>query len=1037
MRMSPDSSPVPTSASGSTERLSLPKFFLRQEGEDEKGKVPEPQRELRKKEAYQEILKQKEINPKTRGIYADVLAREFIALQSLSDTAGFTPQAWQKRILDVVNPNSPVFKKIHGEGELSKKPSEQYATYRKIFVELLQKGESDNPDQAREWLTTAMEVTKRQIIAVEAITQAKIQSYANEAELDFADEIEISSSTLAHETGRPLDEVREEIVQLRKDQAGNPKWWQFIKRIKAGWHRNWVGDTTMYSKKGSISDMWNRFSHETEKELFSSIDVDFPHGHTVDYNRTVNGVGLDDVQQRDAYFAEFDTQLRTEYHLNLVVQDPANPQNYLHTYSGLDPVRPGIAGIAELTINVDNAAMPSLNQRLDLITMNIGRRTEQRVRDIERSEVTDAVDKRVQELQKRKSGRVLTPEETIAQKELEAKKAAGKTMETLSQQVARTEEEIKLQEQDLQEPIKKREEKKTKEAQKTTATKTKAKLVEEKTRKEGDLARLNSELSTMRGKLGTKGVNVADMNSAINKVEGQIETLEKGLYVDPGNISQSILHEEEEIVKKDEELVEIQKILDAHLSELTAYDALEETHEHNKQKLQNLQRRYPQGIDVRQVERKLSEFSGLSSAEEDELARLMTFKDEIVSETKWNQIQSRSYQDKITDPVVKQEIEIAMDARPHVQPAYLFMIHTIGGKDAIAETPEGHKKFAAISKLIPPELFFTIYKRNPARMANLQTAFNAAHGRMPVVAGLHIYDEDLQHPTVRNALLQEINKDFTTELLAELVHQARIKELGVEIKIDRDTLDDIEDAQITEDAAEKKQAELQQTVENTKNIYKFGTEIHSGITAENILTVVSGLGLTPDQAESAVDAVYESLRLSGIDRDVVDADFAAPSPLQPYLDGTFTDRGLTGLAIAIRRDLINHIRKSGISGAEIAPYARIEQAVVGVGLDRKKAPYVTAALKRAALKAGLNGEGITAEMLENPLGTATPEGVILDAELGGIHITLSRDQKAALLNSIPQEFVLQTFSREGDQLFDGTKPSGVRTDLGYDVLVID
>jgi len=177
--------------------------------------------------------------------------------------------------------------------------------------------------------------------------------------------------------------------------------------------------------------------------------------------------------------------------------------------------------------------------------------------------------------------------------------------------------------------------------------------------------------------------------------------------------------------------------------------------------------------------------------------------------------------------------------------------------------------------------------------------------------------------------------------------------------------------------------------------------------------------------------------LSGIDRDVVDADFAAPSPLQPYLDGTFTDRGLTGLAIAIRRDLINHIRKSGISGAEIAPYARIEQAVVGVGLDRKKAPYVTAALKRAALKAGLNGEGITAEMLENPLGTATPEGVILDAELGGIHITLSRDQKAALLNSIPQEFVLQTFSREGDQLFDGTKPSGVRTDLGYDVLVID
>jgi len=812
--MSPDSSPVPTSASGSTERLSLPKFFLRQEGEDEKGKVPEPQRELRKKEAYQEILKQKEINPKTRGIYADVLAREFIALQSLSDTAGFTPQAWQKRILDVVNPNSPVFKKIHGEGELSKKPSEQYATYRKIFVELLQKGESDNPDQAREWLTTAMEVTKRQIIAVEAITQAKIQSYANEAELDFADEIEISSSTLAHETGRPLDEVREEIVQLRKDQAGNPKWWQFIKRIKAGWHRNWVGDTTMYSKKGSISDMWNRFSHETEKELFSSIDVDFPHGHTVDYNRTVNGVGLDDVQkrvvesfdsigtrgdarelgvkgqaeaarllkdmagaQRDAYFAEFDTQLRTEYHLNLVVQDPANPQNYLHTYSGLDPVRPGIAGIAELTINVDNAAMPSLNQRLDLITMNIGRRTEQRVRDIERSEVTDAVDKRVQELQKRKSGRVLTPEETIAQKELEAKKAAGKTMETLSQQVARTEEEIKLQEQDLQEPIKKREEKKTKEAQKTTATKTKAKLVEEKTRKEGDLARLNSELSTMRGKLGTKGVNVADMNSAINKVEGQIETLEKGLYVDPGNISQSILHEEEEIVKKDEELVEIQKILDAHLSELTAYDALEETHEHNKQKLQNLQRRYPQGIDVRQVERKLSEFSGLSSAEEDELARLMTFKDEIVSETKWNQIQSRSYQDKITDPVVKQEIEIAMDARPHVQPAYLFMIHTIGGKDAIAETPEGHKKFAAISKLIPPELFFTIYKRNPARMANLQTAFNAAHGRMPVVAGLHIYDEDLQHPTVRNALLQEINKDFTIGKIHKAVKVKRGKRI--------------------------------------------------------------------------------------------------------------------------------------------------------------------------------------------------------------------------------------------------------------------
>jgi len=1073
MRMS-ETGPITTTSdtSGGKDSLSLSQFLLRQRGENEQGKMKKEVAAVQKKETYQEMLKQKEITATSRGVYADVLTREFFAIQSLTETAGFTPTLWQQRILDVVDPNGEVFKKTQGGVDLPKKQSEQYAAYRKVFAELIQKGESDDPDEAREWLKKAMEETKRQIIAVQAITQANVKVHGEESEQEFVDDIEVTSAAMAHETGKPLDKIREELVELRKSQVKNPKWWQFIQRIKVANHRNLAG-LSMIDAKKYIQDKWNQFNAETSKDVFSAIEVDFPNGHTVDYTRTVDGESLDEVQKRmvesfasigtrntarelgikgqaeaaqllkdmvgaqqNAYFAEFDTKLRTSEHFNLIEADIADPQNFTHTYSGLDPIRPQIEGVAELPVNIDNLGVLSLDQRLDIITMNIGKRTEKRIKKIERSEVKGAVTDRIAELTKRKT-RELDPEETVQKAELEKQKTAGEEIKRLSEVVAQSHQEIELQKANLKEPIDARDLIKKTEDEKKVLLEDKSQHEGDKGSKERELESLDQQVKGLRASLGLKGVNAAEVNTQIGTVLGEITALKGELYTNADSLRVKIKTATDEIAKKDKTLKDNQEIVDSHAQALASFDQLKKVHDQNIANLANLQRRYPRGINLLQVERRLKNMSGINSSEQVELDILTSFNTEILGETKWDSIYSRSYTETTSSPIVRQELELAMDARPHVQPAYLFMIRTIAGEKAIQNTKDGHKKFAEFSKLIPPSLFFEIYMRNPQRIASLQNAFNGAHGVLPVIGSLTIYDEELQHPDVRRELLQGIDKGFIQELTQELVHRARKGELGVELATDQHCIDEIEAVEISKTASQEQEEQLEQLVGEYKRMGKIGSEIHSGMAAERVLAEVTRLGLRPDEAKSAIEAVQNSLKLCGIDRDVAIADFFPPSTFQTRLNDAFIDAGLLGLTARVRRDLINFIRREGIDGTEVEPYARIEQAVTTAGLDRKQAPYVVAAIKRAAMKAGFIGDGITSLMLESPPGTLTPEGIIVFSELRGIDIAISADQQVALLNAIPKEFVLQTFSSTGVALFDGTKRFGARADLGYDVLVVD
>ncbi|MBP9691258.1 hypothetical protein KBD81_04230, partial [Candidatus Woesebacteria bacterium] len=470
--------------------------------------------------------------------------------------------------------------------------------------------------------------------------------------------------------------------------------------------------------------------------------------------------------------------------------------------------------------------------------------------------------------------------------------------------------------------------------------------------------------------------------------------------------------------------------LTAHAAELAEYDEIAKKLSEKQAQLTSLKAQYPDGIKVKQAERELEALTGTSPQEMAELEVLKTFKSEILEPAKWEKMQIRGYQEKASNPTVKKQLKRAMDARPHVPPAYLFMIRSIGGKEAIANTPEGHVAFAKLSKMIPPQLFMQVYLSDPTRRADLQTAFTAAHGRPMAINNASIFDEDFQEPAVRAAMLQGISKEYITQISNDLIIQARYGILGEKSDYDQDQIDAIVSTEASPNVEEKRK-ELADSVEREQREYARGMQAHVGIACEKALDVMAANGLTPAQAESAIRAVHQAMKTLGSDRDVTTAECAAGA----LLDQTFIDNGLAGLAGAGRADLVNRIRKSGISSEDIAPYARAEQAVVAAGIRREQAPYVVAAIKRASLIAGLNGRGVVNLTLESPPGRKTAAGTSIQDELTKIGLAgLGLSEQVSLLNSLPNENTPHTHLRAAGVVLAGTKGN---THSEYHTLVAD
>lgn len=429
-------------------------------------------------EALRDIMgSEPAISDSTYTTYANVLAKEFIALENLSDN--LTPEEgrnlpeWQALFTENFR---QAFNEKYPNYALNKKDrDEKFAAYFSTFQDLLR---SKDPEKADQWIAAATLATKRQMLALQVATGAHIDVIREAQEVGHISEVEVMSAVLSQESGVPIHKLRKDIQELSRTQNGGEtnNW---FKRLRARVGENtqnflqWVllerfepGKKINLQDEEELTRMMDLYRKEARKRLHSDVKVSFK-TDSFDPRRSyfftdVSGNEqrrqLDAVQQeylknltfnskveagdgpgmladreadrllkkmiyaqQNTYYAKYDTQLRTEDQLNLV--DEVKGKLYL--INSNNNVHSGI-GDRAMPIGLNETGY-SLRDQLTVVMREINTGVKEKLREqAVTGEITNTVTEQISKLETAVAESKLSPADEKAKKDAEAV-AAEKT----------------------------------------------------------------------------------------------------------------------------------------------------------------------------------------------------------------------------------------------------------------------------------------------------------------------------------------------------------------------------------------------------------------------------------------------------------------------------------------------------------------------------------------------------------------------------------------------------------------------------------
>jgi hypothetical protein len=449
--------------------------------------------------AFREMVAGEErgLDGSSQETFAKVLTDEFLAIdkEAKADLSLELPK-WKAQLVDVVSHN---FRKHNTDKNYStegKSSEETYNAYYSLFDKLLR---SEDPDEARQWLNTAMIATEQQIVAIQLGTGANMV-VAHEAEhIDHVEEPEAMAATISSEMGVPIDQVSADLSKTRRFletlynndavfmlSLGNSPW---IARAVEFMYKRDPGRRIKWENETKILEMMGQFQVESRKRVHSDVEVVFEHGakYRLDREYRVSAIAapveLDETQKnylrsqkilgtvlegdvmdrkaqgevsallkrltharQDAYYVEFDEQLRTKEHLNLL--RPVNADLSIAVNSGLGGVNPGVEGMGVMTVGLD-ATIP-LEQQLEGALSAIQKTVDrERLDDVATGDMVANVGEQVTTLDVAVKAKELTQEQKEKKehlvedkKTLEAQKADLKKHEDLSKEIETEDEKI-------------------------------------------------------------------------------------------------------------------------------------------------------------------------------------------------------------------------------------------------------------------------------------------------------------------------------------------------------------------------------------------------------------------------------------------------------------------------------------------------------------------------------------------------------------------------------------------------------------------
>ena len=419
--------------------------------------------------------------------------------------------------------------------------------------------------------------------------------------------------------------------------------------------------------------------------------------------------------------------------------------------------------------------------------------------------------------------------------------------------------------------------------------------------------------------------SIQNLNNSITDTGTGLETQVETLITSLGDESRGLIKSIQD--KKNEQITE-QTEIDGKKADLEQYAPIIDQLEEKKRKQRELQTQKiklesdiklsynlePSDYAARQItlvalidekDRKIAELTADLDIQTLELDYkrevLQSAAKHILTPDKWNSIKERSRRPltEITGAAqlgqkdMLTEINLACERNPNVLPAFMRTIGIIGDTEALQNTAEGRQKYREISKVISPELWFTVFKkRNEALLAN------ALYGDITLPRDMTIYDADLQDPDIQRLMFRQIDRRFIDDLMNEVFVRAANKDpskpqLGVltadEVAIYKAVA--TQEKSVSEEVIESERKGYDNAVDKAKISYRWAVDERRRAAVDLVNNYVTGpLGLPIDQAKDVISAVQKVKQTANITTHVISQrDFA---PRRAAITAAFQDVGL-------------------------------------------------------------------------------------------------------------------------------------------------
>lgn len=1033
-------------------------------------KTPQEQAD-EKRAAVESLFGQTEVFAWTKNVYADVLTREFVAIQDLQNKGVVigNPQVWHNRLNAAMDAYFSEAHKDTTKLDMTKDTrEEQYQAYRTVFVKLLK---SDNKEEAKEWLLMATQMEDRQKPAILASSQAHIDVvYEAEEMADVADYIAISPALV--DSGISLDLLRTKIGELRKSMFRKipiPVIGRFLKWLPATAAQNII-DTD----KEGIQALWNRYRTEHSKGVYSSVMVDFVNGDTFNIERTIDGHELDVIQKQvlmnlpvvgqltpgsalgaqgqkvvrelvqdmTAARANVDwvvlgTQRRLESHFT-PVQPGANANEYITVNSSL-PTRVVQLGGINIPISPDLTG-GSPDDTLNALSTALDKRLQVKQGELYRERAKDVVEARVTELQKGKSEhtpaqtlRIEHLDETI--KQLNEHKTLMTGIEKNTKEVQQKKIDVELQKTTLAEPLKWEED-----IKKMTEAKAK-KEKQIKDRKaaieihEKNLTARTAELQSSRTSRASMFTRVNPDPAAYARVDARIAILE-GL-IDDLNTKIDEAHSAQvtgnnSVDKLEDNITKLGKKLEPYTARLEAYKAFKKEVDEAERALALDQLRAEKSmgiVSVREIEKSIKQLTaekgGITTAKdavaEHERIALEAFKATVLDPEKLQAIRHRAREQKVDlydtanneSIVAYTELRAAVENRVDVPPAYLQTMRIFMGSDALKATSNGKEAYIKFTHMLTPQGFLDHYMNDDPDTGGDPMRVALLMNAFFTAHGeqmpnnINVYDPRMQHDEIRSVMLQGVDRDFIQMLTDRMSQEANQGTLGVLDATDQQRIRTLQEQYIGNESAVHLEL-LQKGVQESVGPYAYSIDARVGRGIEEVRIALAQKGANLEQAPRVISYTHKLLQSSG------------SIQLADIHDGVnYTARGLaietelTGLGIAVADPddilaVINIVDSYSLASSDVQAYIQSQDAVHNAGIAIDKTDYAQKAVKRAMVHAGVP-YGYTLQMTDvvGSTGALTHVGKAVQNELDKLGIALDPDKLVKMTNILYSSSVAQ------------------------------